>query len=149
LSKQGKQGDGSVASFSSYRSKILEWSGGEEERMNLSSKTNTYNIHHYRNVIEWVRGIVIVNSHFIKNNGKSVNSINDIITVLIVSCRTWGHRMNKRYFWVWMIIAAVLSIFTGELVTFMMLFLILLTLNEIHSIVQKFHEDWKRKNSGF
>ena len=57
--------------------------------------------------------------------------------------------MNKRYFWVWMIIAAVLSIFTGELVTFMMLFLILLTLNEIHSIVQKFYEDWKRRNSGF
>ncbi|SDL86240.1 hypothetical protein [Sediminibacillus halophilus] len=53
--------------------------------------------------------------------------------------------MNKKYFWFWISIIAVLSIFTGEMVTFMMLLLILLTLDEINSILKKFYEEWKKQ----
>jgi hypothetical protein len=55
--------------------------------------------------------------------------------------------MNKKYFWAWIVIIAVLSFFTGEMVTFMMLFLILLTLNETNSVLKNFYEDWKKRNS--
>ncbi len=54
--------------------------------------------------------------------------------------------MNKKHFWIWMVIIAVLSFFTGEMVTFMMLLLILLTLNETNTILKKFYDDWKKEN---
>lgn len=57
-----------------------------------------------------------------------------------------GVFMNKRFFWFWMVIIAGLSYFTGEMVAFMMLFLILLTLNEINHPIKSFYNDWKNKN---
>jgi len=54
--------------------------------------------------------------------------------------------INKKYFWIWIGLIAILSFFTGEMVTFMMLFLILLTLNEISSILKNFYDDWQKKN---
>lgn len=54
--------------------------------------------------------------------------------------------MSRPLFNLWMAIIAVISFFTGEIVTFMMLFLILLTLNEINHTFQMFYDDWKRKN---
>ncbi len=54
--------------------------------------------------------------------------------------------MNIKYFWVWISMIAVLSFITEEIVTFMMLFLILLTLNEIRTILSNFYEDWKKKS---
>ena len=54
--------------------------------------------------------------------------------------------MNKKHFWFWISIIAILSFFTGEMVTFMMLLLILLTLNEINSVLKNFYNDWKNKN---
>jgi len=56
------------------------------------------------------------------------------------------NEMNKKFFWFWISLIAILSIFTGEMVTFMMLFLILLTLNEISSVLKNFYEEWKSKN---
>ncbi|MDQ0232606.1 hypothetical protein [Metabacillus malikii] len=54
--------------------------------------------------------------------------------------------MNRKYFWIWISIIAVLSFFTGEMVTFMMLLLILLTLNEISTVLKDFYDDWKKRN---
>ncbi|MGI8314251.1 hypothetical protein [Halobacillus mangrovi] len=54
--------------------------------------------------------------------------------------------MNDKYFWFWIVIIGILSFFTGEMVTFMMLLLLLLTLMEIKSVLKRFYEDWKRKN---
>jgi len=45
-----------------------------------------------------------------------------------------------------MLFVAVLSVFTGEIVTFIMLFFILTTLNEINHTLQRFYQEWKRKN---
>lgn len=55
--------------------------------------------------------------------------------------------MNKKWFYFWMVIIAILSVFTQEIVTFMMLFLILLTLNELNQTFKNFYDDWKSKNS--
>ncbi|WHY79866.1 hypothetical protein QNH20_12260 [Neobacillus sp. WH10] len=54
--------------------------------------------------------------------------------------------MNKTTFYFWMGVIALISVFTGEIVTFMMLFLILVTLKEINQILMKFYDDWKDKN---
>ncbi|TRZ40267.1 hypothetical protein CEQ21_04845 [Niallia circulans] len=45
------------------------------------------------------------------------------------------------------LLIAVIAIFTGEIATVMMLYLILLALYGIHNTVQKFYEDWKNKNN--
>lgn len=45
--------------------------------------------------------------------------------------------MNRKYFWLWIVLIAILAFFTGELVNFMMLFLILLTLMEISDEIKK------------
>ncbi|MGG1674537.1 hypothetical protein ACIFOT_02185 [Neobacillus sp. NRS-1170] len=54
--------------------------------------------------------------------------------------------MNKTTFYFWMSVIALISVFSGEIVTFMMLFLILVTLKEIHQILMEFYDDWKGKN---
>lgn len=48
--------------------------------------------------------------------------------------------MNRKYFWFWIVLIAILAFFTGELVNFMMLFLILLTLMEISDEIKKRNE---------
>ncbi len=45
--------------------------------------------------------------------------------------------MNRKYFWLWIVLIAILAFFTGELVNFMMLFLILFTLMEISDEIKK------------
>ncbi|MEH7355592.1 hypothetical protein V7150_18860 [Neobacillus drentensis] len=54
--------------------------------------------------------------------------------------------MDKTTFYSWMAVIALISFFTGEIVTFMMLFLILITLKEINQNLIKFYDDWKGKN---
>ena len=49
----------------------------------------------------------------------------------------WMNYMNRKYFWFWIVLIAILAFFTGELVNFMMLFLILLTLMEISDEIKK------------
>ena len=45
--------------------------------------------------------------------------------------------MNRKYLWFWIVLIAVLAFITQELVTFMMLLLILLTLMEISDELKK------------
>ena len=45
--------------------------------------------------------------------------------------------MNRKYLWFWIVLIAILAFITQELVTFMMLFLILLTLMEISDEIKK------------
>jgi len=45
--------------------------------------------------------------------------------------------LNRKYFWVWIVLIAILAFITGELVNFMMLYLILLTLMEISDELKK------------
>ena len=45
--------------------------------------------------------------------------------------------MNRKYLWFWLALIAVLAFITRELVTFMMLTLILLTLIEISDEIKK------------
>lgn len=45
--------------------------------------------------------------------------------------------MNRKYLWFWLALIAVLAFITRELVTFMMLTLILLTLIEISDELKK------------
>ncbi|WP_170846168.1 hypothetical protein [Bacillus sp. MUM 13] len=52
-------------------------------------------------------------------------------------------KTNTNIFWILLI--AVIAYFTGEIATVMMLFLILVALNGIHSTIQDFYEDWKRR----
>ncbi|MFD0050323.1 hypothetical protein ACFVHQ_13490 [Actinomycetes bacterium NPDC127524] len=56
-------------------------------------------------------------------------------------------KTNTNIFWILLI--AVIAYFTGEIATVMMLFLILVALNGIHSTIQDFYEDWKRRQQGF
>ncbi|WP_261132085.1 hypothetical protein [Bacillus sp. Marseille-Q3570] len=53
--------------------------------------------------------------------------------------------MDKTMFYFWVVVIAVISFFTGEIATFMMLFLILITLREMHQTLLSFYNDWKRK----
>lgn len=48
--------------------------------------------------------------------------------------------MNRKYLWFWLVLIAVLAFMTQELVTFMMLALILLTLTEISDELKKRNE---------
>lgn len=45
--------------------------------------------------------------------------------------------MNRKYLWFWLVLIAILAFFTRELVIFMMLVLILLTLIEISDELKK------------
>lgn len=54
--------------------------------------------------------------------------------------------MNNVMFYFWIIGIAIIAFFTGEIATVMMLFLILLTLQAIHSTIKDFYEDWKSRN---
>lgn len=51
--------------------------------------------------------------------------------------------MSKSMFHFYMVLAAIISFFTGELVTFLMLFFVVIALNQLNETVKKFHEDWK------
>lgn len=53
--------------------------------------------------------------------------------------------MNKRMFYFWIFGIAIIAFFTGEIATVMMLYLILITLNSIHSTIQDFYADWKKR----
>ncbi|WP_221563359.1 hypothetical protein [Alkalihalobacillus sp. TS-13] len=57
--------------------------------------------------------------------------------------------MDKTMFYFWVVVIAVISFFTGEIATFMMLFLILITLREMHQTLLSFYHDWKSKYSAF
>ena len=54
--------------------------------------------------------------------------------------------MNKKMFYFWIVGIAIIAFFTEEIATVMMLYLILITLNAIHSTIKDFYDDWKRKN---
>lgn len=54
--------------------------------------------------------------------------------------------MNKKMFYFWIVGIAIIAFFTQEIATVMMLYLILITLNAIHSTIKDFYDDWKRKN---
>lgn len=54
--------------------------------------------------------------------------------------------MKSPMFIVWMIGIAMIAFFTGEIATVMMLYLILITLNAIHSVIQDFYHDWKNRS---
>ncbi|MGN1401360.1 MAG: hypothetical protein ACI4XL_07665 [Bacillus sp. (in: firmicutes)] len=45
--------------------------------------------------------------------------------------------MNRKFFWLWIVFIAILALITEELVNFMMLLLILLTLMEISDELKK------------
>ncbi|MEK3800823.1 hypothetical protein MHI18_21730 [Peribacillus sp. FSL H8-0477] len=53
--------------------------------------------------------------------------------------------MKSPMFFVWIIGIAMIAFFTGEIATVMMLFLILITLNAIHLVIQDFYHDWKSR----
>ena len=53
--------------------------------------------------------------------------------------------MTKPMFYFWIAGIAILAIFTGEIATVMMLYLILLVLMGIHSTIKNFYEDWKSR----
>ncbi|MEK4485644.1 hypothetical protein MHH81_08735 [Psychrobacillus sp. FSL H8-0484] len=53
--------------------------------------------------------------------------------------------MNKTMFYFWIFVIAVIAFFTGEIATVMMLYLILITLNAIHSTIKDFYDDWKNR----
>ncbi|MDG5472119.1 hypothetical protein P6709_10175 [Jeotgalibacillus sp. ET6] len=53
--------------------------------------------------------------------------------------------MSKFWFYFWIIVIAIIAIFTEEIATVMMLFLVLLSLNAIHATLENFYEDWKRR----
>lgn len=53
--------------------------------------------------------------------------------------------MNKLMFYFWIFGIAIIALFTGEIATVMMLYLILITLNAIHTTLQDFYDDWKRR----
>ncbi|MEK4486085.1 hypothetical protein MHH81_10960 [Psychrobacillus sp. FSL H8-0484] len=53
--------------------------------------------------------------------------------------------MNKTMFYFWIFAIAVIAFFTGEIATVMMLYLILITLNAIHSTIKDFYDDWKNR----
>jgi len=48
-----------------------------------------------------------------------------------------GVHLNRKYSWFWIFLIAIMAIITGELINFMMLFLILLTLMEISDELKK------------
>ncbi len=52
--------------------------------------------------------------------------------------------MKDKMFYVWL---AVIALFTGEIVLFMMLYLVLMALQGIHQTLLHFYEDWKRRNN--
>ncbi len=52
--------------------------------------------------------------------------------------------MNKSMFF-WIFAIAILAIFTGEIATVMMLYLILVVLHAIHSTIKDFYDDWKSR----
>ena len=56
--------------------------------------------------------------------------------------------MNKFMFYFWIFGIVVIALFTGEIATVMMLYLILITLNGIHSTLQDFYDDWKKRLKG-
>ena len=51
--------------------------------------------------------------------------------------------MNKPILYFWIIGIAIIAFFTGEIATVMMLYLILIALNAIHSTIKNFYDDWK------
>ncbi|MCF6409822.1 hypothetical protein [Pseudalkalibacillus salsuginis] len=51
--------------------------------------------------------------------------------------------MDQKIFNLWMVVIAIISVFTGEIVTFMMLYLVIFTLREINKTIRSFYEDWK------
>ena len=51
--------------------------------------------------------------------------------------------MNKFMFYFWIFGIAFIAFFTGEIATVMMLYLILITLNAIHTTIKDFYNDWK------
>jgi hypothetical protein len=53
--------------------------------------------------------------------------------------------MNKIMFYFWICGTAIIAFFTGEIATVMMLYLILITLNAIHSTIKDFYDDWKSR----
>lgn len=57
-----------------------------------------------------------------------------------------GFFMNNVMFYIWIFGIAIIAFLTGEIATVMMLFLILLTLQAIHSTIKDFYEDWKSRN---
>lgn len=50
---------------------------------------------------------------------------------------------NKIMLYFWLVIIAIIAYFTGEIATFMMLYLILMALHAIHSTIIDFYNDWK------
>ncbi|KGP73397.1 hypothetical protein [Pontibacillus yanchengensis] len=54
---------------------------------------------------------------------------------------------NKQMFFIGMFFIGVLSTFTGELVTFIMLFLILISLDRLNQTIEKFYHDWKENKN--
>ncbi|MYL32632.1 hypothetical protein GLW08_16965 [Pontibacillus yanchengensis] len=54
---------------------------------------------------------------------------------------------NKQMFFIGMFFIGVLSFFTGELVTFVMLFLILISLDRLNQTIERFYHDWKENKN--
>ncbi|MDR7002382.1 hypothetical protein [Neobacillus niacini] len=54
--------------------------------------------------------------------------------------------MNKTMFYFWIVVIAIIAFFTKEIATVMMLYLILMTLNGIHSTIKDFYDDWKSRH---
>ncbi|PAE17428.1 hypothetical protein CHH91_04235 [Virgibacillus sp. 7505] len=50
---------------------------------------------------------------------------------------------NKIILYFWLVVIAIIAFFTGEIATFMMLYLILMALHAIHSTLIDFYNDWK------
>lgn len=51
----------------------------------------------------------------------------------------------KKSTYVWIFAIAILAVYTREIATVMMLYLILVALNAIHSTLQDFYNDWKSR----
>lgn len=54
--------------------------------------------------------------------------------------------MNKMLFKIMVFGIAILGLFTGEIATVLMLYFIFIILSAIHSTIEDFYADWKRKN---
>lgn len=67
------------------------------------------------------------------------------LTEFIIEIGEFFMNMKSPMFFVWIIGIAMIAFFTGEIATVMMLFLILITLNAIHLVIQDFYHDWKSR----